>query len=72
MSVELLIEQHLEFPSFKGGCTGSAESTHVKIPHCWKSHVTAHLLFSRIETVFHEDISDQVGKIRQFHVGRVY
>ena len=25
-----------------GGCTGSSESTHVKIPHCWKSHVVAH------------------------------
>ena len=27
----------------KGGCTGSGESTLVKMPHCWKSHVTAHL-----------------------------
>ena len=25
------------------GCTGSSESTHVKMPHCWKSHVTAHM-----------------------------
>ena len=29
----------------KSGCTGSSESTHVKMPHCWKSHVTAHILF---------------------------
>ena len=25
----------------KGGCTGSPESMHVKMPHCWKSHVPA-------------------------------
>ena len=28
-----------------GGCTGSSESIYVKIPHCWKSHVAAHLLY---------------------------
>ena len=33
MSVKLLSEQHLEFLSLKGGCTGSSESTLVKIPH---------------------------------------
>ena len=44
MSVKLLIEHHLEFLSLKGGCTGSFESTRVKTPHCWKSHVTG--LFS--------------------------
>ena len=26
------------FLSLKGGCTGSSESTLVKMPHCWKSH----------------------------------
>ena len=35
MSVKLLTEHHLEFLSFKGGCTGSSESTLVKMPHCW-------------------------------------
>ena len=45
MCVELLTENHLEFLSLKGGCTGSSESTLAKIPHCWKSHVTAHLVF---------------------------
>ena len=44
MSVKLLTEHHLEFLSFKGGCTGSTESTHVKLPHCWKSHVAAHII----------------------------
>ena len=46
MSVKLLIEHHLEFLSLKGGCTGSFESTRVKTPHCWKSHVTAQFIFS--------------------------
>ena len=41
--IKLLTEHHLEFLSLKGGCTCSSESTHVKMPHCWKSHVTAHL-----------------------------
>ena len=40
MFVKLLTEHHLEFLSLKGGCTGSSESTHVKMPHCWKSHAT--------------------------------
>ena len=43
MSVKLLNEYHLEFLSLKGGCTGSSESTLVKMPHCWKSHVAAHM-----------------------------
>ena len=32
MSVKLLAEHHLEFLCLKGGCTGSSESTHVKMP----------------------------------------
>ena len=42
MIVKLLTEHHLEFLSLKGGCTGSPESTLVKMPHCWKSHALAH------------------------------
>ena len=41
MSVKLLIEYHLEFQSLKWDYAGSSESTLVKMPHCWKSHVTA-------------------------------
>ena len=44
MTVKLLTEHHLEFLSLKGGCTGSSESTLIKMPHCWKSHVTAHVM----------------------------
>ena len=40
-TVKLLTEHHLEYLRLEGGCTGSSESTHVKMPHCWKSHVTA-------------------------------
>ena len=43
MIVKLLAEHHLEFLSFKGGYTGSSESTLVKMPHCWKSHGMAQL-----------------------------
>ena len=43
MSVKLLTEHYLEFLSLKGGCMGSSESTLVKKPHCWKSHVAAGL-----------------------------
>ena len=46
MIVKLLTEHHLEFLSLKVGCTGSSESTHVKMPHCWKSYATAHLTFT--------------------------
>ena len=41
MIVKLLSEHHLEFLSLRGGCRGSSESKHVKMPHCWKSHALA-------------------------------
>ena len=41
MAVKLLMEPHLRFLSLIGGCTGSSESTLVKMPHGWKSHVAA-------------------------------
>ena len=44
MSVKLLAEHHLEFLSLKGGCTGLSESTLVKIPRCWESHVAAQMV----------------------------
>ena len=42
-SYRLLFVHHLEFLSLKGGCRGSSEPTHVKMPHCSKSHAAAHL-----------------------------
>ena len=43
MSVKLLTEHHLEYLSLTGGCTGWSESTLVKMPHYWKSHVTTQM-----------------------------
>ena len=39
----LLTEHRFESPSLKGDCIGSSESTLVKMPHCWKSHVAAQI-----------------------------
>ena len=48
MIVKLLTERHLEFLSLKGCCTGSFESTLVKMSNCWKSRALAqfHLLIA--------------------------
>ena len=43
MTVKLLAEQNVEFLSFGGGCTGSSESTVVKMPYCLRSHLAAYL-----------------------------
>ena len=45
MNVKLLIEQYSEFLNLNGGCTGSFESTLVKMPEYWKSRVTAKLYY---------------------------
>ena len=55
MTVELLTEQHLELLSLKGGCTGSSESTHVKMPYCWKSHVAV----QKVKRPFHISETDR-------------
>ena len=43
MTVKLFTEHLLEFLTLNGGVTGSSESTLVKMSHCWKSHVAAHI-----------------------------
>ena len=43
MSVKRLTEHHLEFLSLKRDCTGSSESSCVKMPHCWKSRAAAQI-----------------------------
>ena len=48
MIVKLMTEHHLVYLSLKGGCTVLSESIHVKMPHCWKSHVAAHKFFPTI------------------------
>ena len=44
MTAKLLTEYNLELLSLTGGFTGLSESTLVKMPHCWKSRVTAHFI----------------------------
>ena len=60
MSVKLLTEHNLEFLSLKGGWTGSSESTLVKMPHCWKSHVTTLILLGLTLTVLNSYESSSV------------
>ena len=50
MTVELLSEHYLELLSLTGGCTGSSDSTLVKMPHCWKSHGAAHIILLKANT----------------------
>ena len=44
MTIKLLTEYYLVLLNLKGGYTDSSESTLVKSPHCWKSHVMAHMV----------------------------
>ena len=70
MSVELLTEHHLEVLSLKGGCTDSSESTLVKMPHCWKSHVVAQM-FKNIELKLYEELRSQsTSSLRLWTDGR--
>ena len=65
MIIKLLTEHHLEFLSLKRGCRGTSESTHVKMPHCWKSHATAHMTNSILAIlVRHIEFSDYLLNFR--------
>ena len=72
MSVKLLTQHNLEFPSLLGGCTGSSESTLVKMPHCWKSHVAAQFIlqvfFSNIICSVYTVVRNEPNK----HVWKLY
>ena len=61
MAVKLLTEHHLEFRSLKGGYRGSSESTLVKMPHSWKSHVAAH--FTMVKEVVPSGNKARAAKI---------
>ena len=66
MIVKILTEHHLEFLSLMGGggCRASSESTLVKMTHCWKSHVEAHICLNikgKYGTFcFHSDTPDKI------------
>ena len=70
MSVKLLTEHHLEFLSLKGGCRGSSDSILVKMPHCWKSHATAHILL-KFKDWFVQKSSEREEKTKTLHIGLV-
>ena len=62
MTVQLLTERHLEFLSLKGGCPGLSESIHIKMPHCWKSHVAAQL---------YNTIAGTIQNMKPVHIAQV-
>ena len=64
MIVKLLTKHHLEFLSLKRGCIGTSESTHVKMPHCWKSHALTHFVGSTQHFHFYLLF---ILKVRQFY-----
>ena len=49
MSVKVLTKHHLEFLSLKGGCTGSSESTLVKMPHCLKFETQRNIMSCSVD-----------------------
>ena len=64
MIFKLLTEQHLEFLSLNGGCTGLSEPTLVKMPHCWKSHVAAHLVWTKARIFLLVDLREIFFRFR--------
>ena len=58
MIVKLLTKHHLAFLSLEGCCRGSSESTHVKMPHCWKSNALAQMYW--VKTLLHQGISEPI------------
>ena len=68
LSVKLLTEHHLEFLSLKGGCTGSSESSLVKMPHFWKLHVTAHIMLTRLDLITEGKRTVQSSKLIPQHI----
>ena len=62
MSVKLLIEHCLEFVSLKGGCTGSSESTLVKM-HCVAAQFMIYWLRADAYDTLGTFISRRKGKI---------
>ena len=72
MNIKLLTEHHLEFLSLKRGCTGLSESTFVKMPHCWKSHVTAHILREKSLAIYFEDSQFRRNRAFNFIVLKIY
>ena len=60
MSVKLLTEHRLEFVSLKGDCTGSSESTLVKMPHS----VAAQFMIYWLRADAYDTLGTLKGKIQ--------
>ena len=68
MSVKLLVEHHLEFSMLKRRLHRLSESSLVKMPHCWKSHVVAHIqVHFRLYLIMEANTmnTDQIGPVVQ-------
>ena len=63
MTVKLRTAHLLKFHSLKGGCTGSSDSTLVKMPHCWKSHAAAHMPIVLLGSVLTCDVTGRTSII---------
>ena len=75
MRVKLLSEHRLEFVSLKGGCTGSSESTLVKMPHCVAAQFMIHVYWLRADaydTLGGTFISQRKGKIQTSTTNQVF
>ena len=68
MSVKLLTEHRLEFVSLKGGCTGSSESTLVRMPHCVAGQFMIYWLRADAYDTLGTFISQRKGKIQTSNV----
>ena len=64
MSVKLLTEHRLEFVSLKGDCTGSSESTLVKMSHCVAAQFKIYWLRADAYDTLGTFISQRKGKIQ--------
>ena len=64
LNINLLPNSILEFLNLKGGCIGWSESTLVKMPHCWKSHVAVHQLFAEGSKPVFPDRTTSVQTVR--------
>ena len=72
MSVKLLTENRLEFVSLKG-CTGSSESTLVKMPHCVAAQFMIYWLRAdAYDTLGGTFISQRKGKIQTSTTNQVF
>ena len=60
MIVNLLTKHHLEFLSLKGGCTGSSESTLVKMSNSVKSHAAVQILFKIVTQPKSDFVSERL------------